>query len=513
MNRSFHHMAIAICIALTVATSAVTAQERPQVRLINDVDDAAVRLHPVTPYLESSSVVLVDVDLAKVNIDAMLAWLKKSFGMDEVPENMTAAAAAANGFSQALKGAGVEHLYVGLSTRSLFDRGPIVVIPCKDTTVVKGLVSATLQNLPPDFGMKVHVGEELVLVGPESTVDRVVAAKGAIRPDLILPTKGKDRLDHTLVVSLPDEARGDLVALWPERLPEQFPLQFSPRALAKDINRFVVSWTLPPNPAINIQFECEDTQAAIRVSEIVDQAKTLVPQLNGLMEVKVENALVDLSADPKALADVLGSVLKPARDQARSVAKMNQMKQLGLAMHNYHAVKKQLPPRHYVDRDSKPLLSWRVALLPFLNQKALYDSLKLDEAFDSDANATVSQTQVPIFDSMVQSVRPPMTTFRAPVFPGSVWHGDGPPKRFRDVKDGTSNTIVFIDAPPADAVGWADPTPWEIDTEDPLSDIFGDRDTITAVIMDGSVRVFTREDLSGGKLEALLTIDGGEVIE
>ena len=106
-----------------------------------------------------------------------------------------------------------------------------------------------------------------------------------------------------------------------------------------------------------------------------------------------------------------------------------------------------------------------------------------------------------------------MTTFRAPVFPGSMWHGDGPPKTFRDVKDGTSNTIAFIEAPMSDAVAWADPKPWIIDETDPMSDIFGDRDTITAVIMDGSVRVFTKEELGGGKLQALLTIDGGEVIE
>lgn len=478
--------------------------------VINDVDEATVRMHPATPFMERSSLVLVDVDLTKINVDAMLAWLQQSLGFGEIPARMQATGAAANGFLTTLKAAGADRLYVGASTRSFFDRGPIVVIPCDDTAAVKALASAALQGVPADLNLTTHVGDGLVLIGPAATVQRVLDAEDIERADLILPTKLQS-LDHSLVISLPKEAREDLVALWPESMPAEFPLQFSPRALADDVRRFVISWRLPPEPAINVRIECEEMKSAVRVSGLLDRAKALVPQLNGLMEVKVDKSIVNLTAEPQAFAKMLGAVTSSTRDQARRMAKSNQLKNLGLAMHNYHSVKKHLPPRHFVDRDKNPLLSWRVALLPFLNQKALYDSIELGQAFNSKANQQVKDTVVPLFDSGVAEL--PLTTFRAPVFPGSAWHGDGPPKRFRDVTDGLSNTIAFIDAPLGDAVNWADPAPWVINETDPLGDIFGDRNEITVVIMDGSVRVFTREELTNGKLEAMLTIAGGEVIE
>ena len=105
------------------------------------------------------------------------------------------------------------------------------------------------------------------------------------------------------------------------------------------------------------------------------------------------------------------------------------------------------------------------------------------------------------------------TTLRAPVLEGSLWDGDGPPKDFRDVIDGTSNTIAVIDAPEAAAIEWANPQPWIISADDPAADVFGDRDRVTVLMLDGSVRVFTREELDNDKLKAMLTIGGKELIQ
>ena len=57
----------------------------------------------------------------------------------------------------------------------------------------------------------------------------------------------------------------------------------------------------------------------------------------------------------------------------------NNMKQLGLAMHSYHDAYRNLPPAAICDKDGKPLLSWRVAILPFVEGQALYREFKLDE--------------------------------------------------------------------------------------------------------------------------------------
>src|SRR5437879_3383271 len=66
-------------------------------------------------------------------------------------------------------------------------------------------------------------------------------------------------------------------------------------------------------------------------------------------------------------------------------ASQNNLKQIGLAVHNYHDVNGKLPT-DVVDSNGKRLLSWRVLILPYIEQNNLYKQFKLDEAWDSDQN-------------------------------------------------------------------------------------------------------------------------------
>ena len=65
---------------------------------------------------------------------------------------------------------------------------------------------------------------------------------------------------------------------------------------------------------------------------------------------------------------------------------MNNLKQIGLAMHNYHDARGRLPAAYTVDKDGKPLLSWRVLILPYTEEAALYKEFHLDEPWDSEHN-------------------------------------------------------------------------------------------------------------------------------
>ena len=79
----------------------------------------------------------------------------------------------------------------------------------------------------------------------------------------------------------------------------------------------------------------------------------------------------------------------PAVQAARTAAATqsnNHIKQLGLAVHNYNSVYNHLPQQAIFGKDGKPLLSWRVALLPYLDQAVLYKKFKLDEPWDSPHN-------------------------------------------------------------------------------------------------------------------------------
>ena len=95
------------------------------------------------------------------------------------------------------------------------------------------------------------------------------------------------------------------------------------------------------------------------------------------------------SISSPAASGVLVALLLPAVQSAREAARraqcVNNLKQIGLAMHNYHDANGHFP-RAVVGKDGKRLLSWRVAILPYIEQQGLYNKFKLDEPWDSPHN-------------------------------------------------------------------------------------------------------------------------------
>ena len=93
-----------------------------------------------------------------------------------------------------------------------------------------------------------------------------------------------------------------------------------------------------------------------------------------------------ISGNDAATTGVVVALLLPAVQAVREAARRNQstnnMKQLGLSMHIYHDLKKRFPPAAISDKNGKPLLSWRVAILPYLDENELYKQFHLDEPWD-----------------------------------------------------------------------------------------------------------------------------------
>src|SRR5262249_51556565 len=91
-----------------------------------------------------------------------------------------------------------------------------------------------------------------------------------------------------------------------------------------------------------------------------------------------------------ALSGVSAGLLIPAvqktREAASRMQNQNNLKEMALAMHNYHDVNGKFPPAAICDKQGKPLLSWRVAILPYVEQDNLYKQFKLDEPWDSEHN-------------------------------------------------------------------------------------------------------------------------------
>ena len=86
------------------------------------------------------------------------------------------------------------------------------------------------------------------------------------------------------------------------------------------------------------------------------------------------------------LVALLLPAVQAAREAARRAQSSNNLRQIGIALHNYHDTYKSFPPAVVTDAEGKPLYSGRVLLLPFLEQKALYDGFDLSQAWDSAEN-------------------------------------------------------------------------------------------------------------------------------
>jgi hypothetical protein len=193
----------------------------------------------------------------------------------------------------------------------------------------------------------------------------------------------------------------------------------------------------------------------------------------------------------QAVAKPLVAAITAARQNARQMQSMNNLKQIGLAMHVYHDKYKRFPPAASYDASGKPLLSWRVHILPFLENQALYNEFKLDEPWDSEHNRKLAEIIPAPYLNPAAGTKPGLTTYLVPTGEGTVFGGKES-LRLQDIRDGSSNTIMVVSVAPDRAVIWTKPEDLEVTEAAPLTGLITEaRKHFDATFCDGSVRVLT----------------------
>jgi len=186
--------------------------------------------------------------------------------------------------------------------------------------------------------------------------------------------------------------------------------------------------------------------------------------------------------------------------RARTV---NNLKFMGLAMHNFTARNGGRLPAAAIRKGDKALLSWRVAILPWLEQNALYERFHLDEAWDSPHNAALLKEMPRVYAPVVRRDPTPYATYyQGFVGPGALFDGDEATK-ITDVIDAAVPTLMIVEA--AEPVPWTKPEDLPYDDGKPLPKLGGHfEDGAYVACADGSARFLSRR-VAPETLRALIT--------
>jgi hypothetical protein len=227
------------------------------------------------------------------------------------------------------------------------------------------------------------------------------------------------------------------------------------------------------------------------------------------------------------LIAVLMALLFPAisipRHVSRSVSCRSNLLQIVLALHNYHDIYGSLPPNYIADKNGQPMHSWRVLILPYLEQKALYDQYRFDEPWDGPNNSKLADQIGRVYScpedhpnqSSLKSVE---TSYVAIVGDHTAWPGEKA-LSFADFTDGTSNVIFIVEVHHS-GIHWMEPRDLHISQMARTINAQHGQGICSAhppggaqvALADGTVR-FVPESLPADVLRSRIQIDDGTLPE
>ncbi|MDR2706612.1 MAG: DUF1559 domain-containing protein [Planctomycetaceae bacterium] len=225
-------------------------------------------------------------------------------------------------------------------------------------------------------------------------------------------------------------------------------------------------------------------------------------------------------------ASVAAAILRPVVQAARQTAKrtrcLNNLRMIILAFHNYHDARNTFPPLYTVDKDGKPLHSWRVLILPYLEQAVLYQKIRLDEPWDSEHNKQFHNAVIDVYRCPNNPLanKPGSCCYSAiagevllPAKKAGMQTGE----TFARIADGTSNTLAVVEV--KQPFCWMDPNA-DITLDELVKGINNKEgrvgsfhpNGVNAAFFDGSGR-FISDSCTKETLKAIGTCNGGEEVK
>lgn len=394
-----------------------------------------------------------------------------------------------------------------------------------------GYASVSSQTRELDVQQKGSV----VLVGMKGAIARYAAMKSAPRNDLTSPLArlagegaiasvvfcpGADfrRVVRELWPELPGALaplKGDLADRWPHlEAAINGPPKMSPR---------LALYTSDPESAATFVKLWNDLPIAVTQfggnEKSLEQARGYAQVLVDALPAKTEGtrAVIQIPVEQANLAKLgamFGGAINAATESSNRRERLDRFRQIASGMTNYEDTIKCFPPAVIRDKGGKPLLSWRVDILPWIGQEDLYNKFHLNEAWDSPHNRALIEKMPDVYMDLgakaAQTNHEGKTTVQVPVGPQTIFDKkEG--TRFSEIKDGTSRTILLVEVEPSKAVVWTKPDDWEVDLKQPRKGLErADRGSFAAAFADGHCETIDLSKIDDTKLRSFLTRAGGE---
>lgn len=224
-------------------------------------------------------------------------------------------------------------------------------------------------------------------------------------------------------------------------------------------------------------------------------------------------------AGASALGYVLfGTTIDWVREAGSITQSQNNLRQMGVAMHNYHDAIGRFPLNTSVPigmpREMQHAQSWRVAILPYVEQGGMFRQYNPNEPWDGPNNRQLLKPTPPIFVHPLatpEQTAAGLTHYRVFIGPETMF-GEPGGTRITSITDGTSNTIMVVEA--AEPVPWMQPEGLTLDPRGgalpPLGGLF--KSGFNVLMADGSVSM-VRKDFNSSMLRAAVTRSGGETLD
>lgn len=520
----------------------------------------------IAPYLTDDVAGVAVIELQRVDIAAFVAEAIRFGAIPEMEASkVTEGVAVLQKVYGNLEKFGVRRAYAVLRTSDVAERGMTWIVEIDSSgnaAEAASFLNKMRQDLKPrgagspgnavrDFfhpGEFAVVSETIVAAGSPKQIERMqelhANAASSSRPDVLEALAGLGDADAGVAIVGDADSRRVVREMLPQ-LPAPF-AAIDGKLLADDVRWAGVALKFPPKFHWSIVVDAATPEVAgvleqaasngmslakgLLLKQSIDgpaahreRANTLMPLLS-LVKPQVEEKRLSITFgdDEEQIAfmrDFLPAMTQKWREEDYRNSRMNTFKHIILGLLNYASAQKDvLAAASSRDANGRPLLSWRVHILPFMEGGKLYDQFHLDEPWDSEHNRKLIEQMPEFYQDPDAKVRAAIgdqgrTTIVAPIGEGTVF-GSGPEgMKHGDIKDGSSNTIAIVEVVPERAVVWTKPDDWQVDMAKPLNGVQrDDREGFVTGWYDGHA-AFIPNSVDPAVFRGKLTYAGGEVTD